>query len=88
MIVFTTDVAARGVDIPQVTLVLQYSAPKSPAIHVHRVGRCARVQSGGRKVGLAISLIAPEDVELFRVIAKMCGFTQKTLPPPMAALDY
>lgn len=72
-IIFTTDVAARGIDIPAVKLVIQYSAPNSPATHIHRIGRCARQESKkGQKVGVAVSLIAPDDCEKYKVVKKAC----------------
>ena len=41
-LIFSTDVAARGVDIPDVDWIIQMAAPKDPAFFVHRVGRTAR----------------------------------------------
>jgi ATP-dependent RNA helicase DDX55/SPB4 len=41
-VLFTTDVAARGIDIPDVDWIVQLAAPKDPAFFVHRVGRTAR----------------------------------------------
>jgi ATP-dependent RNA helicase DDX55/SPB4 len=47
-VMFSTDVAARGVDIPDVDWIVQLAAPKDPAFFVHRVGRTARAgKSGG-----------------------------------------
>ncbi len=47
-VLFTTDVAARGIDIPDVDWIVQLAAPKDPAFFVHRVGRTARAgKSGG-----------------------------------------
>ncbi|KAF1946074.1 DEAD-domain-containing protein [Clathrospora elynae] len=66
-ILLTTDVAARGLDIPAVDLVLQLDAPSDPKTFIHRCGRAGRA---GRK-GLAITFIAPgreEDyIEFLRV---------------------
>ncbi|CAL6009155.1 ATP-dependent_RNA helicase [Hexamita inflata] len=84
-VIFTTDLAARGIDIPQVKLVIQYSKPNSPSTHVHRIGRCARAQSTDQKIGVAISLIAPEDCEDFKVIQKMCGMTT---PNPLSSIRF
>lgn len=54
-ILLTTDVAARGLDIPQVDLVLQYDPPTDPKNFLHRCGRAGRA---GRK-GLSILLVQP-----------------------------
>ena len=54
-----TDVAARGLDIPDVHCVLHFDAPQDPSNFVHRCGRTARMGRSGR----AVALLAPhEDV--------------------------
>jgi ATP-dependent RNA helicase DDX55/SPB4 len=66
-ILLTTDVAARGLDIPSVDLVLQLDAPSDPKTFIHRCGRAGRA---GRR-GLAITFLSPgreEDyIEFLRV---------------------
>ena len=49
-ILFCSDVAARGIDIPDVDWVIQLVAPKDPSIFVHRVGRTARACQSGHCV--------------------------------------
>lgn len=56
-ILVATDVAARGIDIPDITHVFNYDLPKFAEDYVHRIGRTGRA---GRR-GLAISLVCPED---------------------------
>ncbi|CAJ1069558.1 probable ATP-dependent RNA helicase DDX31 [Xyrichtys novacula] len=46
-VLFCTDVAARGLDLPQVTWIIQYTPPTSAAEYVHRVGRTARIGGSG-----------------------------------------
>ncbi|XP_064830125.1 probable ATP-dependent RNA helicase DDX31 isoform X1 [Oncorhynchus masou masou] len=46
-ILLCTDVAARGLDMPQVTWIVQYNPPTTPAEYVHRVGRTARIGARG-----------------------------------------
>ncbi|XP_067825882.1 ATP-dependent DNA helicase DDX31 [Heptranchias perlo] len=49
-VLLCTDVAARGLDLPEVTWIVQYNAPTSPAEYVHRVGRTARIGSVGNSL--------------------------------------
>eukprot|EP00981_Chlorochromonas_danica_P001520 scaffold326_cov169-Ochromonas_danica.AAC.21 len=57
-VMFSTDVAARGIDIPDVDWIIQLTAPKDPAFFVHRVGRTARA---GR-VGQALLFLASHEL--------------------------
>jgi len=59
-----TDVAARGIDIPHITHVINYSLPENYESYVHRVGRTARHENSGE----AISLYTPEDQQEFEKI--------------------
>ena len=53
----TTDLIARGVDIPDVDLILQYDAPQDPSFYIHRVGRTARAG----KTGIALLFLHPNE---------------------------
>jgi ATP-dependent RNA helicase DDX49/DBP8 len=68
-ILVATDVAARGLDIPEVALVINYDVPRDPDDYIHRVGRTARA---GR-VGHSITLIGQRDVELVLAIETRVG---------------
>ncbi|KAK3175358.1 ATP-dependent RNA helicase [Lepraria neglecta] len=67
-ILIATDVAARGLDIPLVQLVIHYHLPRAADTYVHRSGRTARAE----KSGSSILLCAPEEVQgVRRLIAKV-----------------
>lgn len=60
-VLIASDVAARGLDIKNVDLIVNYDIPKTSKEYVHRIGRTARAGSKGR----VISLLAPQDHENF-----------------------
>ncbi|XP_011690342.1 PREDICTED: probable ATP-dependent RNA helicase DDX49 [Wasmannia auropunctata] len=68
-ILIATDVAARGLDIPTVQLVVNHVVPNVPKEYIHRVGRTARAG----KNGMAISLITPHDIKLLHAIEDAIG---------------
>lgn len=61
-----TDVAARGIDINKLSLVINFDLPRSPADYIHRIGRTGRAG----EEGLAITFIGHEDLEHFKLIEK------------------
>lgn len=65
-ILIATNVAARGLDIPQVDVVINYSVPDNAAEYVHRVGRTARAGRSGK----AITMVAQYDVGRYTNIEK------------------
>ena len=68
-VLVATDVAARGLDIEQVTHVVNYDVPSSPDVYVHRIGRTGRA---GRE-GVAITLVEPREHRLLRDIERAIG---------------
>ena len=71
-ILIATDVAARGIDVPDITHVINYDLPRSADVYVHRIGRTAR---GGKK-GTAISLIEAHDID---ILSKIERYTDQVL---------
>jgi len=65
-ILFSTDIAARGLDIDDITCVINFDLPRSPADYIHRIGRTGRAG----KSGIAVSFIAYEDKDHFALIEK------------------
>lgn len=68
-VLLTTDVAARGLDIPNVQHVIHYQVPRTSETYVHRSGRTARAT----KQGLSLLLIGPDDMMNFKKIYKTLG---------------
>lgn len=69
-VLIATDIAARGLDIEKLPVVINFDLPRSPADYMHRIGRSGRAG----EVGLALSLIDHEDYHHFKVIEKKNGF--------------
>jgi len=65
-VLIATDIAARGLDIEKLPVVINFDLPRSPSGYMHRIGRSGRAG----EVGLALSLIDHEDYHHFRVIEK------------------
>lgn len=68
-VLVATDVAARGLDVPQISHVVNYDLPNSPEDYVHRIGRTGRAG----KPGVAFSFVSQEDKYLVRDIEKYTG---------------
>ena len=64
-ILLCTDVAQRGLDIPDVDWVIQYDPPHDPEEYLHRVGRTAR---GANKLGKALLMILPNEINFIRML--------------------
>lgn len=72
-VLVATDIAARGIDIPHVSHVINYNLPEDPENYVHRIGRTARA---GRK-GVSISFCDQNEIKLLQSIEK---FIKQTVP--------
>jgi len=75
-----TDIAARGIDISDLSHVINYSLPEDPSVYLHRVGRTGRI---GKK-GTAISLVSGAELVTLTALERNFGieFEQRRLPTP------
>ncbi len=77
-ILVATDVAARGLDISDVSHVINFSIPQNPESYIHRIGRTGRAG----KSGVAITLVSPREYERLRQIEKITKSKLKKETPP------
>ena len=68
-ILFATDLVSRGLDIDDISCVINFDLPRSPADYIHRIGRTGRAG----KSGLAITFIGHEEQAHFKLIEKRSG---------------
>src|SRR5713101_1534592 len=75
-----TDIAARGIDISDLSHVINYALPEDPSVYLHRVGRTGR---NGKK-GTAISLVSGAELVTLTALERNYGiqFEQRRLPTP------
>jgi len=69
-VLIATDIAARGIDVPDITHVINFDIPNDPESYVHRIGRTARAG----KNGIAISLCDPSETKLLRAVEKLIKY--------------
>ena len=72
-VLVATDIASRGIDVPDVDLVVNMELPVETESYVHRIGRTARAGESGA----AISFVAPEERNLLKAVER---FIKKTIP--------
>ena len=84
-ILVATDVAARGLDIQDLTHVINYSLPSDPEIYIHRVGRTGRAG----KEGTAITFITPSEARRFSYIKKASKseIRKEEIPTPREVVE-
>ena len=73
-----TDIAARGIDVEGIRMVVNYDVPQDAEVYVHRVGRTARAGAQG----LALTLISPDEWLLMADVEKLIGqrFPREVIP--------
>ncbi|BEJ11179.1 hypothetical protein CspHIS471_0106010 [Cutaneotrichosporon sp. HIS471] len=77
-VLVTTDVGSRGLDIPEVAMVVNWDCPRQADDYVHRVGRTARAGRGG----VAVTIVTERDVELVKSIEDTVKVTLSELELP------
>jgi ATP-dependent RNA helicase DeaD len=77
-VVVATDVAARGLDVDHIGLVVNYDLPRDPEVYVHRIGRTGRAGRAGR----AISFWNPRQLGLMRSIERFSGQRMQPMQLP------
>lgn len=75
-LMISTDMIARGIDVQQISLVINYEIPDNEETYVHRIGRAGRF---GRK-GVTINLVLPEEIEKMNSIARKFEMTLEEMP--------
>ena len=76
-ILVATDIAARGIDVTQISHVINYDIPSTPEAYIHRIGRTGRATHSGE----AFTLVTAEDRDMVRAINRLIGseIEQRTL---------
>ena len=77
-VLVATDVAARGIDVPGINLVVNYDAPRQAEDYVHRIGRTGRA---GR-AGIAVTFLGHADRDLIRQIERFTGHRVRLMEIP------
>jgi len=72
-ILVATDIAARGIDVKEIELVVNYDLPEKSNDYVHRIGRTGRAGKGGK----AVSFVMPDQIRSLREIEKLINKTLK-----------
>ena len=68
-VMVATDIAARGIDVTQVTHVINFDVPDTPEAYTHRIGRTGRME----RLGTALTLAGQEDLPMIRSIERLLG---------------
>ena len=77
-VLVATDIVARGIDIDDILMVMNYDVPRDVEDYVHRIGRTARAE----RDGVAITLINEKDIPRFKAIERFLGKTIEKRPLP------
>jgi ATP-dependent RNA helicase RhlE len=81
-VLVATDIAARGIDVPEVSHVINYDVPSHPEDYVHRIGRTGRAQSEGD----AYTIMVAEEASQVRAIERFIG--REIAPQKLENFEY
>ena len=81
-VLITTDLLARGIDVYQVSIVINYDLPQKKEIYIHRIGRSRRF---GRK-GHAINFVTPDEKDELEALQKFYNITIEALPSDLSEI--
>ena len=82
-VLVATDIVARGIDVDDIPLVINYDVPRDAEDYVHRIGRTARAENSGE----AITLVSPEDAKYWAKIERFLRRDIQRLTLPSALGD-
>lgn len=75
-VLITTDLLARGIDVQQVSLVINYDLPRNLENYIHRIGRSGRF---GRK-GVAINFVTNDDIKTLKELEQFYSTSIEEMP--------
>lgn len=82
-VLVATDIAARGIDVKDIELVINFDVPQSPEDYVHRIGRTGRAGAAGRAITLALLDQAKDVASIERLMAKPIPVSPHGEPAPI-----
>ena len=77
-VLVATDIVARGIDIDDISMVINYDVPHDSEDNVHRIGRTARADHDG----IAVTLVRGKEISMFMQIEKFLGYEVEKMPLP------
>merc|ERR1712187_940837 len=75
-VLVATNLASRGLDFPDISLVVQFSLPETVDIYTHRIGRTGRVG----QVGAALAYVAPKNRQMFPKLIEFLELNKQEVP--------
>lgn len=83
-ILVATDIAARGLDIPQIRHIINFDLPQCPEDYIHRIGRTGRAGAEG----FSLCLVTPKETKNWKIINKFANTTEGITDGDRAALSF